>query len=408
MEPTRAHSQSPSLLPLHRLVEEHHLEALQKGLTEWYRRQAPPPVLLISGAEGVGKRSVAHWLAQWIFCLRIGLNSQPTSGRPALAEASTVPLTPCGVCLECQKVQRGQHVDFLEILPEIGTSPSPSTPASPPSARESKNDSERGPTSYIETRGGTLKIEQFRELKASQGFSAHEGRFRIVLISDAERMTVQAANSILKLLEEPPEGWIFLLTTSDPTLLLSTIVSRCQSVRLRPFSAVQIQEVLISLGFPSDRAVLCAKLAQGSLGRGELLAQDKTWESRKALFSFLQAPAPALLDLIDRTAQDTQQFHLLLDQLEQITFDLIASTLDGESAASATAERSWLNLDGVQALESHAKNCIQRLGNAEDARLFWMERAERLAQARRASLTPVNRKLLIQDLLVPWLEVSPS
>ena len=74
-------------------------------------------------------------------------------------------------------------------------------------------DSEEGVTST-----GALKIDQFRRLKETAGYGAHEGSHRVILIPNADRMTTQAANSVLKILEEPPRGWVFILTASDPTL----------------------------------------------------------------------------------------------------------------------------------------------------------------------------------------------
>ena len=122
--------------------------------------------------------------------------------------------------MQCQRALKGSWVDFTEIRPE---------------------DEEEG-------RPGSLKIDQFRKLKESQGFGAHEGGYRIFLIPDADRMTPQAANSVLKILEEPPKGWIFFLTASDPTLVLPTVLSRCQSLKLRPFDPDTLKQTSFGRG----------------------------------------------------------------------------------------------------------------------------------------------------------------
>ena len=66
----------------------------------------------------------------------------------------------------------------------------------------------------------------------------------------------------------------------------------------------------------------------------------------------------------------------------------------------------WLNIDGAMALQNHSTFLTQRLGSIEGARTFWIARSERIAQARREALAPLNRKLLIQDVLMPWLEAA--
>src|SRR5690349_10241391 len=96
-------------------------------MKEWQSRKQIPPVLLLTGQEGIGKRAMAYFLAQWILCE----NTKETG--------------PCGGCASCQKMTAGNSTDFTEVGPE------------------SEEDS------------GSLKIEQFRKLKASTGYSALEG-----------------------------------------------------------------------------------------------------------------------------------------------------------------------------------------------------------------------------------------
>src|SRR6185312_5189559 len=98
-------------------------------------------------------------------------------------------------------------------------------------------------------------------------FGSHEGSYRIFLIPNADRMTPQAANSVLKILEEPPRGWIFFLTASDPTLLLATVLSRCQQLKLRPMPLETIQELLSEAGILGEKQKVAASLSQGSWGR---------------------------------------------------------------------------------------------------------------------------------------------
>lgn len=357
-DPSDATSRTP--LPLPEALIAHHSPVLRGPLQEWKARGQVSPALLITGPEGIGRRAIAYILAQWIFCTENGLR-----GARSLPSNETERWKPCGSCAHCRKGLRGQWVDFTEIVPEEGASE-------------------------------TLKIDQFRALKTSVGMGAHESPFRIFLIPNAEKMTHQAANSLLKLLEEPPPSWIFLLTAADPTLLLPTIVSRCQQLRLRPLSPSVLRELMQSSSVPKDRLEICAQIAQGSLSRALYLASDEAWEKRKAVFSLLTDPASTIGALVDWGSSDTSHLSLLIDQLEQATTDLIRWSL-------APSSYSWMNHDLRQQLETHARLLSKKRGGVEQARQFWIEQAQRLAKTRQEAMAPLNRKILLQSLLLPWL-----
>ena len=214
--------------PLSASVLLHHLKTLAEPMREWKSNKRIPPVLLLTGQTGIGKKSIAYFLARWILCENREVTGEPDT-------------SPCEKCPTCQRSRLGHEVNLQEITPD-------------PSEESSSHSS-------------PLKIEVFRKLKASAGFSALEGRSRVILIPHAERMTPQAANSMLKLLEEPPVGWVFLMTTNDPTVLLPTLISRCQVVRLKPFSTQQIEELLAEHSVEPKRRKIGASISQGSIGR---------------------------------------------------------------------------------------------------------------------------------------------
>ena len=287
-----------------------------------------PPVLLITGPAGVGKRSVAYFLGQWLLCANSG-------GKPG----------PCGTCTPCVRAIKGNWVDFSEIAADVG---------------------EDGEVSG----SGKLRIEQFRKLRETAGFGAHESRFKIHLIRNADHMTPQASNSVLKIIEEPPPDWIFLLTASDPSLLLPTLVSRCQKLRLRPFAENELLQLLTLAGVPKERHRLCMELGQGSWGKAVELANDETWERRESVLRFLKNPAPELNAIVDWAAHGTHELGLLIDQLEQCVHERLCRNIPADARV----------------------------------REFLVARAERMARARQEMLAPVNKKLLVQDILLPWLE----
>lgn len=105
---------------------------------------------------------------------------------------------PCGACLSCRKAQAGNHPDIHLIRPE----------------------------------GATLKIGQVRQVQSNAWMKPREGRCQVFVLTGADQMTPEAANSLLKILEEPPVGTVFCLLAPRPQTLLSTVVSRCQPLVL--------------------------------------------------------------------------------------------------------------------------------------------------------------------------------
>lgn len=395
-------------LPLPEIVVRHHCEAgsLHDSMKEWQTKQKLPQVLLITGMRGVGKRSICHYLAQWILCENTWARSSATQDTPEEeslfggllpAEApllKSLPaepsLSPCGRCTACLNAIKGSWVDFMEIQPE-----------------ENGEDSAENPDSH---NSGVLKIDQFRKVKSSVGFSGgDQGRYRIILIPNAERMTTQAANSVLKLLEEPPVGWIFLLTSADPSLLLPTIVSRCQQLRLKPFSKNEINEILkteISVGGSLDEAkrAICCEMAQGSWGKAMLWTESETWEKRKALIEFISNPKLQLGPLVEWAASAPKNMEKLIDQLEIFLADLIRWSVSQSTPENYAKKGLWINQDAHAPLNSLAQKALDTRGaGLEVTREIWIQHSRRLAQARIDMTLPLNRKLLAQDLLMPWL-----
>lgn len=338
----------PGPLPLPEVALMHHGNTLFVPMKQWELKKQIPPVILLSGQPGIGKRSMAYFLGQWILC-------QSRSHQQ-----------PCGECPSCQQCLAGNHVDFTEI----------------------QEDPETDHTK------GALKIEQFRKLKTSAGFGAEDGKYRITLIPNAERMTPQAANSVLKILEEPPRGWIFILTTSDPALLLPTLVSRCQAFRLKPFSPQQLGELLRPLGLPASQIEVSTKLAHGSWRRAIDFSSDAIWEQRKTVLRFFREPASALQALLDWAAQESAHFEILLDFMEENVSNLIRWSLE-ENSVIPQAE-----------LAEHTERISKKRGSISSARAFWIERSEDIAWARRDALTSANKKLILQNLLLPWTDVA--
>ncbi len=355
-----------------------HLQGRSNGTTlttliaRWQMTQKFPPVLLLVGQQGIGKTEVVRHLTQWLLCPKSGYTSKAAVTSETCAAA-------CGQCAVCARFISGNEVNITEI--SSATEP--------------------------------LKIDSFRRLKATVGFGAHEGLFRIVWIFGADRMTPQAANSILKLLEEPPPGWIFFLTANDASLLLPTIRSRCHVVRLAPLSQKQIKELLTLAEVDPEKREICARLAQGSWHRGYLFASDDVWKLRKALTAFLENPLSEIQELIDLISQETSHFENMINLLELWVADLIRWSLTPSHTFPHTCPPSaedypWpdeMDQDCRKSLIRHATQIMKCFHqNVALARGFWMKRAEHLCKVRSELPIPLNRKLLLQGLLLPWVD----
>ncbi|MBI2265782.1 MAG: DNA polymerase III subunit delta' [Armatimonadetes bacterium] len=216
---------------------------------------------LFSGPEGVGKKLLAFWFARALLCL-----------------APNPDHSPCLSCRSCRKADSGNHPDISLVAP---------------------------------SEGSAIKIDQMRHLKHNANFRPFEGRHRITVIDRAHRMTDAAANSILKLLEEPPAADIFILICPDPSLLLPTILSRCQVVQCTPVSRDLIEAFLFEeFGLSAEQARVVASLSEGNLKKGCLLAKDpESLQMREEFLSFVETlPAEGLSQVLSQ-AQNLERWN---------------------------------------------------------------------------------------------------
>ena len=188
---------------------------------------------LFSGESGIGKKTFARLLDQRL--LYSGNGDKP-----------------CGECRDCRRFLARTHPDAL--FP-------------PPAAKEK-----------------TIKIDALREMIDALSRHSLEGGKRVILIENAERMTPQAQNCLLKTLEEADEGTYFLLTCDIESALLPTIRSRCRVIRMQPWKRERIEEALKSRGIPQDRARALSYYCEGSLGRALSMQEDSAyWQARETV-----------------------------------------------------------------------------------------------------------------------------
>jgi DNA polymerase III subunit delta' len=117
-------------------------------------------------------------------------------------------------------------------------------------------------------KGSQIKIEQIRELENQIVLKPYEAKYKVFIIKDAQLMTAEAANSFLKTLEEPPPNSVLILITERPKDLFRTIVSRCQLIRIKPFSTEELSFILVTeYNMQKKKAELLSRISEGRLGR---------------------------------------------------------------------------------------------------------------------------------------------
>lgn len=165
-----------------------------------------PHALLLIGAPGSGKRDLADALAARLLCVTPG-----DDGRA------------CGRCVGCRLRESGNHPDLYLLLPAAQA-------AAEAGGEEASSESAGGGADKpVKAKSSQILIEQVRELQAALNTTGHQSARRVVVIEPAHAMNPFTANALLKLLEEPPAGCVFLLVSSAPRRLLPTIRSRCQA-----------------------------------------------------------------------------------------------------------------------------------------------------------------------------------
>ncbi|HEY7544503.1 MAG TPA: DNA polymerase III subunit delta', partial [Blastocatellia bacterium] len=213
-------------------------ERIKKLLRRAVREGRVSQGLLLAGPKGVGKHQFALALAQAVNC------ENPKEGDA------------CGHCPQCIKIAAGEHVDVQTISPD----------------------------------GQFIKIEQTRKLSEAAQFRPYEGRRRVFILDEAHRLNLNAANSILKTLEEPPATSLIILITSKPYSLLETIRSRCRMLSFAPLADSELETFLAAnYRRPAEETRLLARLARGSVGRALEIDLGQYREKRRAMIEIIEA-----------------------------------------------------------------------------------------------------------------------
>lgn len=313
-----------------------------------------PHALLIHGRPGIGKLHLAQVLAQSLLC--------EDRGNEGLA---------CGLCPACAWYASGNHPDFRLIQPEA-LAPAQEDAEAAEAAEESK----KKPSKQI-------KIEQIRALSDFLNVGSHRSGHRVVLIHPAESMNPGAANALLKSLEEPSAGVVFVLVSHQPSRLLPTVRSRCHALPLslpaREMSLRWLQEqgskaTPATLAFAGDAPLEAAALP------------DEEAETRRRLFDLLSQPTSSALSLADFC----QRLHPgpVVSWMLKWTYDLIAVASKGKVRYNIDLDRKLGQL-------------VQGMPLLELLRFY-----RTLSSLQAIAEHPLNARLFFDDLFIAYKEIG--
>ncbi len=244
---------------------------------------------LFHGPSGVGKDAMAISLAMGLNCLTRGIEG-------------------CGQCPSCSAILRGESPSVFLIMP------SPVKLRDEKEGKEEEGDKENEKDtrlrelirekmlqrienpyreiSYQPEYSGfpVISIKAVRDVRKQRKLKVPAGKTRVIIVSHADRMPHEASNSLLKMLEEPPERTVLILTSSLAGKLLPTVVSRCQCLRFDTLSVEEIEKTLTDgESMDPSRAALLSRMSGGSLGKALRLDETHFEEQREAAVAFLNS-----------------------------------------------------------------------------------------------------------------------
>jgi len=311
-------------------------DAAKKLLQTALRSDSVSHAYIFSGPAGCGQMKTATMFAQALFCTE------------RVDDA-------CGQCLECRKVQHGNHPDLHLLAPE----------------------------------GASIKIDQIRELQRVFSYRSESANPKVYMIDHADSMTVQAANSLLKFLEEPPVPAVAILITENGQALLPTIQSRAQTIPFFPLNPGMMLQQLVDEGYPAALARCAVHLSSGLDGCREMIEQNWFAEIRNVVLQLgkeaLGRGSSALVTAGQKVFKAGLSDHLdLLLSLFHLWFKDMLHVQYGR-------HESIVFIDQLEFLSTHASS---------RSTAQWVSYMDLAAECRKKLRYNVNGQLCIEQFLI--------
>lgn len=240
---------------------------------------------LLLGPSGSGKATAATAMAAAVNCL-------------------VEPLVGCGACSTCTRIARDSYPDVHRIVPE----------------------------------GPLIPVDVIREAVIPEASrSPFEGRWKVFVIEEADRMNPAAQNALLKTLEEPQPDTVFILISDEEEELLDTIRSRCRIVRLDPVPELRTIELLQAEGAGEEEALLAARLSDGDLARARKLALDDASAERRNLWLAMLDRLFSPVEALDAAAEVLDEAKAVGKRLETLQKKEVVELAEATGEVRGTA-----------------------------------------------------------------------
>jgi len=284
---------------------------------------------IFNGPPGVGKRTAANWFVAGILCER------PDD------------YVPCGACRSCRTIARENYPYLRFVAPEKSA----------------------------------IKINQIRDIHDFLKYRVEQSVCRFIIIDEAQTMTPEAANSLLKILEEPPHGTTFILLVDNLSRVFPTIISRCQVVNFTGLSKETISEILRERGYEEEKIAAVLPVSQGSAGRAlELIEDESLQENRGKIISFL-LDLPVTSDRALEFAQECSDLDISL------SLGIIISCFRDFLVLGRGEKSQIINPELVNRSLKFTKNEIYKS-------------IERIMEAQQAAGQNANKQLVLENLFL--------
>lgn len=338
--------------------------------------QRIPHAMILKGRPGIGKLGFANAIAQFVNC-----------ENPSASDS-------CGKCASCSKIRKGIHPDVRFILPIISKKLEGKQSLSDDFFPKFREHFFKQPyfsfNKWVAIMEGEnkqvgIRIKEIRDLKRKIQLKSFEAEYKVIIFWNAEKINTEAANAMLKLLEEPPEKTLLIMVVSDTTQLLTTINSRCQRIQLHRISDQSIVDYLErEHSLSPDRATQIAQLSDGAITR----ALDLVGESNKSLSELyqiwlrtaLKGQFDEIQDWVQLVTKENKEFQkLFLSYSIQKLRDSLLFSFGATQLASATPSEiefqkkfsRFINMNGIEQLTRLMEDSLNHIArNANSQMVF--------------------------------------